>query len=235
MQLPDTALSFPAELAALVDVVRGFMPVEEGLALHAAALAALRGGGLGVEIGTYCGKSTVYLGHAAAVTGGHVVTVDHHRGSEEHQEGWEYHDRELVDASGRLDTLPALRATLAAGGLEEVVTPVIGRSATVAGFWATPIDFLFVDGGHTDEAAQADYRGWAPHVRPGGTLVIHDVFPDPADGGQAPYRIYRAALDEGFTETSVTGSLRVLRRGSAQLDGDRDDVDHGAVAQDGHR
>jgi predicted O-methyltransferase YrrM len=213
MQLPDTTVTFPAELAALVDGVRGFMPVEEGLALHAAALDALAGGGLGVEIGTYCGKSTVYLGHAAAATGGHIVTVDHHRGSEEHQVGWEYHDADLVDATGRLDTLPPLRATLAAAGLEEVVTPVIGRSATVARWWAHPIDFLFVDGGHTDEAAQADYRGWAPHVRAGGTLVIHDVFPDPADGGQAPYRIYRAALDEGgFTETSVTGSLRVLRR-----------------------
>jgi predicted O-methyltransferase YrrM len=215
MQLPDPALTFPAELAAVVEGVRGFMPVEEGLALHAAALAALAGGGLGVEIGTYCGKSTVYLGHAAAVTGGHVVTVDHHRGSEEHQVGWEYHDADLVDATGRLDTLPVLRATLAAAGLEEVVTPVVGRSATVAGWWAHPIDFLFVDGGHTDEAAQADYRGWAPRVRAGGTLVIHDVFPDPADGGQAPYRIYRAALDEGgFTEASVTGSLRVLRRAS---------------------
>jgi predicted O-methyltransferase YrrM len=214
MQLPDTALTFPAELAALVADVRGFMPAEEGLALHAAALDALAGGGLGVEIGTYCGKSTVYLGHAAAATGGHVVTVDHHRGSEEHQAGWEYHDPELVDATGRLDTLPVLRATLAAAGLEEFVTPVVGRSATVAKWWGHPIDFLFVDGGHTDEAAQADYRGWAPHVRSGGTLVIHDVFPDPADGGQAPYRIYRAAIDEGgFTETSVTGSLRVLRRG----------------------
>ncbi|WP_252437399.1 class I SAM-dependent methyltransferase [Pseudonocardia humida] len=216
--MPDIPLTreFPARLAAVAEGVRGFMPVEEGLALHAAAVDALAaaGGGLAVEIGTYCGKSTVYLGHAAAATGGHVITVDHHRGSEEHQVGWEYHDPELVDGTGRLDTLPVLRRTLADAELEDVVTPVVGRSATVARWWRHPIDFLFVDGGHTDEAAQADYRGWAPLVRAGGTLVIHDVFPDPADGGQAPYRIYRAALDEGgFTETSVTGSLRVLRRG----------------------
>jgi predicted O-methyltransferase YrrM len=213
MQLPDTTLTFPASLATLVEGVRGFMPVEEGLALHAAALGALAGGGLGVEIGSYCGKSTVYLGHAAAATGGHLVTVDHHRGSEEHQIGWEYHDSSLADADGRLDTLPVLRSTLAAAGLEDVVSPVVGRSGTVAAWWGRPIDFLFIDGGHTDEAAQTDYRGWSPHVRTGGTLAIHDVFPDPADGGQAPYRIYRAAVDEGgFTETSVTGSLRVLRR-----------------------
>jgi predicted O-methyltransferase YrrM len=215
--VPDIPLTreFPARLAAVADGVRGFMPVEEGLALHAAAVDALAAvdGGLAVEIGSYCGKSTVYLGHAAAATGGHVVTVDHHRGSEEHQPGWEYHDPDLVDDTGRFDTLPALRRTLAAAGLEDVVTAVVGRSATVARWWRRPVDFLFIDGGHTDEAAQADYRGWAPLVTAGGTLVIHDVFPDPADGGQAPYRIYRAAIDDGgFAETSVTGSLRVLRR-----------------------
>ncbi|TQS42043.1 class I SAM-dependent methyltransferase [Cryptosporangium phraense] len=207
-------VTFPASLASLASSVRGFMPSDEGLALHSAAVRYLGAGGVAVEIGTYCGKSTLYLGHAASVTGGTVVTVDHHRGSEEHQEGWEYHDRSLVDSTGQLDTLPVLRETLASAGLENVVTPIVGRSAAVAAWWGCPIDLLFIDGGHTDEAAQADLRGWAPHVRPGGALVIHDVFPDPADGGQAPYRIYRSALDSGFTEVSVVGSLRVLERKS---------------------
>ncbi len=190
--------------------IKGFMPADEGMALHDAAVTYLRDGGLLVEIGTYCGKSTVYLGHAARVAGGHVVTVDHHRGSEEHQEGWEYHDRSLVDENGKLDTLPELRRTLASTGLEDVVTAVVGRSADVACWWRTPIDVLFIDGGHTDEAAQADFDGWSPWVRAGGVLLIHDVFPDPAEGGQAPYRIYLKALAGGFTEVSVTGSLRVL-------------------------
>jgi predicted O-methyltransferase YrrM len=222
--VPDTALTttasgtgggLPDHLARLAATVKGFMPEDEGAALHAAAVGVLgeRPGGLAVEIGSYCGKSTILLGHAAAVTGGHVVTVDHHRGSEEHQVGWEYHDATLADADGRLDTLPVLRQTLAAAGLEDVVTPVVGRSATVARWWRHPVDLVFVDGGHTDEAARADLHGWAPWVRPGGLLVIHDVFPDPADGGQAPYRIYREALDgREFTEAGVTGSLRVLRR-----------------------
>jgi predicted O-methyltransferase YrrM len=208
----NAVTTFPGRLAELVRGVKGFMPEDEGLALHAAARAHL-GTGVAVEIGSYCGKSTVYLGHAATVTGGHVVTVDHHRGSEEHQVGWEYHDETLADTAGRLDTLPELRRTLAAAGLEDAVTPVVGRSAEVARWWRHPIDVLFIDGGHTDEAARADLRGWAPWVRVGGALVIHDVFPDPADGGQAPYRIYREALDTGgFAETSVTGSLRVLER-----------------------
>ena len=200
------------DLLSAAQSAPGFMPDDEGRALYEAARTVAVPGPL-LEVGSWMGKSALYLAAAARETGRQVVTVDHHRGSEEHQVGWEYHDADLVDGSGRLDTLPVLRATLAAAGLEDVVTAVVGRSATVARWWGHPIDFLFVDGGHTDEAAQADYRGWAPHVRPGGTLVIHDVFPDPADGGQAPYRIYRAAIDEGgFAETSVTGSLRVLRR-----------------------
>jgi len=213
MPVPEMT-PFPARLRALVETVKGFMPPEEGLALHGAALHYLREGGVAVEIGSYCGKSTVYLGHAASITGSSVVTIDHHGGSEEHQPGWEYHDPSLVDpVTGRFDTLPALRAALAAARLEDVVVPVVGRSAEISRWWRTPVDLVFVDGGHTDEAAQLDFHGWSPWVRLGGALVIHDVFPDPADGGQAPYRIYREAIDGGgFAEVSVTGSLRVLER-----------------------
>ncbi len=201
------------ELRAAAEAAPGFMPPAEGLALYAAAVQ-VAGNGLVLEVGTYCGKSTIYLAAAVRRHGGVVVTVDHHRGSEEHQPGWEYHDRALVDpVAGRLDTLPTMRRTLHAAGVEDAVVAVVGRSATVARLWATPLAMVFIDGGHTDEAANADYEGWAPHVMAGGLLAIHDVFPDPADGGQAPYHIYRRALDSGaFRLSSVTGSLRVLRR-----------------------
>jgi MMP 1-O-methyltransferase len=143
-----------------------------------------------------------------------VVTVDHHRGSEEHQAGWEYHDPALVDpAAGRIDTLPRLRATLAAAGIEDDVVAIVGKSADVARLWRTPLGMLFIDGGHTDAAATWDYEGWAPWVALGGALAIHDVFPDPADGGQAPFKIYQRALASGaFTEVRQEGSLRVLER-----------------------
>ena len=200
----------PAERIALAEAARGFMPLEEGLALHEAAHAAPAGPI--VEIGSYCGKSAVYLGTAAEERGGVLVTVDHHRGSEENQPGWEYHDATLVDGSGRLDTLPHLRATLAAAGLEESVVAVVGRSRAVSLLWGGPLAMLFIDGGHTEEAAQTDYECWAGKLMPGGVLAVHDVFPDPADGGQAPYHVFLRALDDGFVQESVTGSLRVLRR-----------------------
>ena len=171
-----------AELLRAAEAATGFMPAAEGLALFDAAARYARRGPL-LEVGSYCGKSTIYLAAAAREAGQLVVTVDHHRGSEEHQPGWEYHDPGLVDpAAGRLDTLPRLRATLAAAGLEDDVVVVVGRSAAVARLWRTPLGMVFIDGGHTDAAAVTDYEGWAPWVARGGVLAIHDVFPDPADG-----------------------------------------------------
>jgi MMP 1-O-methyltransferase len=205
--------SFPADLAQMAESARGFMPPPEGRALYDTAIAYAPRGPV-AEIGTYCGKSTIYLAAAAREAGQFVITVDHHHGSEENQPGWEYHDPGLVDpATGRMDTLPHFRSTLAATGLEEHVIAIVGRSADVAGLWRMPLGMLFIDGGHTDAAAAADYEGWAPWVSEGGALAIHDVFPDPADGGQAPYRIYQRALKSGgFSEVRVEGSLRVLER-----------------------
>ena len=214
MSHTDTALPAPAaRLFALADQVTGFMPADEGRTLYNTAVHYL-GHGVGVEIGTYCGKSTVLLGAAAQQTGGVVYTIDHHHGSEEHQPGWEYHDASLVDpVTGRFDTLPTLRHTLDAAGLDDHVVTIVGKSPIVARGWRTPLRLLFIDGGHTEAAAQQDFDGWAKWVDVGGALIIHDVFPDPRDGGQAPYHIYRRALDTGdFREASATGSMRVLGR-----------------------
>lgn len=202
-----------SRLFELADHVIGFMPADEGRALFDAAVGALKGG-IAVEIGTYCGKSTVLLGAAAAETGSVLYTIDHHHGSEEHQPGWEFHDTTMVDpVSGRFDTLPTFRRTLDAAGLDDTVVAVVGKSTVVARGWRTPLQLLFIDGGHSETAAQQDFDGWARWVAVGGTLLIHDVFPDPRDGGRPPYHIYCRALESGhFTEVGGTGSLRVLRR-----------------------
>lgn len=203
------------ELRALAARTKGFMPVDEGDALHDAGLVAARSGlGPIVEIGTYCGLSSIYLGAAARAGGTVLFTVDHHRGSEENQAGWEHHDTEVDDEyTGRMDTLPFFRRTMFDAGLEDVVVGVLGQSAAVAQYWRQPIALLFIDGGHGEEPAWADYKGWTPHIAEGGWLAIHDVFPNPDDGGRPPYELYRHALDnDGFTEVSATGSLRVLRR-----------------------
>ncbi len=203
------------DLLSTVRGVREFLCDDEGVALHRAALTGAAVGPL-VEIGSYCGKSTVWLGAAAREVGTLCFTVDHHRGSEELQPGWEHHDPDVVDPrSGRIDTLPFLRRTIEAAGLEDNVVVVVGDSAAVAEHWRTTVGLVFIDGGHGTGPAHADYEGWAPHVAHDGVLAIHDVFAHPADGGRAPYQVFQRALASGaFVDDPVLGqgSLRVLRR-----------------------
>ncbi len=201
--------SFEADLAA----VRGFLDPREGRRLH--DLAARVGvAGPCLEVGSYCGKSTVYLGNGCRRAGSVLFAVDHHEGSEEHQVGEDYHDASLYDAdAGRMDSLPEFRRTLDRADLRDVVIPVVASSGLVAKAWATPLALVFIDGGHSRAAAEADYRGWAPHVMSGGVLAIHDLFDDPEAGGQAPIEIYRMALASGlFEPLPRTLTLGVLRR-----------------------
>jgi predicted O-methyltransferase YrrM len=200
------------DLHAVAASTKGFLPDDEAAALHAAALTAAEG--LWLEVGTYCGKSTVHVGSAAKQVGAQLATLDHHRGSEENQAGWEWHDTSLVDPyTGRLETLPSLRHTLWDAGLDETVTALVGTTQQVASWWSTPLQFLFLDGNHTEAVAQHDYAAFAPHVVVGGVTCIHDVFENPEDGGRPPWNVLRRALDTGaFEQVSVTGSLRVLRR-----------------------
>jgi hypothetical protein len=221
----------------------GFMPDDEGLALGRVAglagrLAVDGGGSIVIEVGAYCGRSTLYLAHGVLAESGSasaaagsasaeagsaaiVFSVDHHHGSEENQAGWEHHDLSLVDATtGRLDTLPTWRRTVEGAGLEDRVVALVGDSPTIAARWAAPAGLVFIDGGHGSEPAWADYHGWAPKVAQSGWLAIHDVFPNPADGGRPPYELYLRALESGaFVEEDELGcgSLRVLRRVGAGI------------------
>ncbi|HEX3623587.1 MAG TPA: class I SAM-dependent methyltransferase [Acidimicrobiales bacterium] len=204
-----------ADRLALARRVPGFMPDGEGLALHRAALRAAAVGPL-LEVGSWCGKSAVYLGDAAARTGTILFCVDHHRGSEENQAGWEHHDPSVVDPrTSRIDTLPTFRRTIEDAGLEATVVAVVGESTVVAAHWHTRLGMVFIDGGHGAGPAHADYDGWAPLVAPGGLLAIHDVFEDPAAGGRPPFDIWSRAVASGaFTAIpeAGAGSLRILQR-----------------------
>ena len=204
-------------LRAIAETTKGFMPVEEGDALFDAACQGgiVQPDHVFVEIGSYCGRSTVWLGAAARLCGTKLYAVDHHRGSEENQVGWEWHDPTLVDqTTGRINTLPFFEQTIARAGLSDVVCAVVGDSPEIASTWTKPIAVLFIDGGHGADVARADYLGWTPHVVVGGLLAIHDVNREPEDGGQAPYQqIYLPAIESSkFIETLAVGSLRVLRR-----------------------
>lgn len=191
----------------------GFMPEDEGLALYRAGVAGAARGPL-LEIGSYCGKSAIYLAAAARESGAVVYSIDHHRGSEEHQSGEEYHDPSLIDpASGAVDSFPAFRRTIERAGLDDVVVAIVSPSVVAARGWGGALGLVFIDGGHSERAVNDDYECWAQFVVVGGLLVIHDVFPNPNDGGRAPYEVYLRATSSGaFQEVGSTGSLCVLQR-----------------------
>ncbi|KUJ84440.1 class I SAM-dependent methyltransferase [Microbulbifer flavimaris] len=201
------------QLPVDIDTVKGFLAASEGEALFHLAHRAGRLGAC-LEVGSYCGKSSIYLGTACRDTDNILFAVDHHRGSEEHQPGEEYHDPALFDSGAQLmDSFRSFRTNMRAAELEDYVVPVVAPSAVAARRWNTPLGLVFIDGGHSREAALTDYRSWSRHIVPGGYLAIHDIFPNPADGGQAPYEIYQLALASGeFEPVEMVDTLGILRR-----------------------
>jgi predicted O-methyltransferase YrrM len=200
-------------LPADIDQIKGFLTKDEAQALYDQALAASTLGPV-LEIGSYCGKSTIFLGLACRTNNSTVFALDHHRGSEEHQLGEFFHDPDLYDANqGVMDSFREFRRNIHGAGLDEVVVPVVAGSEAAARHWQTPLAMVFIDGGHSLEAALKDYRCWMPHLMRGGILAIHDLFDDAHAGGQAPYAVYRMALASGlFENLGQVDSLGVLRR-----------------------
>ena len=192
--------------------VRGFLPDNEGQQLFEWANQAAPVGPL-LEIGSYCGKSTIWLGQAAKAHGAVVFALDHHRGSEEHQPGESHHDEALTNTEGQFDSFGEFRRNIVAAGLEDTVVPIVASSEIVGPYWQGRLGMVFIDGGHSLDAALTDYRAWAPHLLLGGILAIHDVFPDPANGGQAPFTIWQLATQSGLFEPLGTqDTLRGLKR-----------------------
>ena len=202
-----------ADLPADIDRIKGFLAADEAEALYQNALEASANGPV-LEIGSYCGKSTIYLGLACRHNSSTVFALDHHRGSEEHQQGEFFHDPDLYDAGeGLMDSFREFRRNIRNAGLDEVVVPVVAGSDAAARHWQTPLAMVFIDGGHSLNAALTDYRCWTPHLQRGGILAIHDLFEDAHEGGQAPYAIYRMARASGlFEDLGRVSSLGLLRR-----------------------
>jgi predicted O-methyltransferase YrrM len=197
----------------LIDEIKGFLDQEEGMRLYETALEASQSGPC-LEIGSYCGKSAIYLGSACRENNGILFSIDHHRGSEEQQPGEEYFDPDLFDKdSDLINTFNYFQKTIRISGLFETIVPIVSSSEVVARLWTTPLSLVFIDGGHSYKTVHTDYKCWAKHLIPGGYLLIHDIFDDPKKGGQAPYQVYGLAKESGlFQELPMTKTLGVLKR-----------------------
>ncbi len=201
------------QIAHQFDQIKGFLDRDEGQRLFQLALEASRHGPC-LEIGSYCGKSTLCIGNACKQNNSVLFSIDHHRGSEDQQPGETYFDPTLFDPSFfKVDTFQTYRQTLQSSNLEDTVVPIVCLSEICARFWQTPISLLFIDGGHSYQDAFLDYQAWAKHLIPGGYLLFHDVFETPDKGGQGPHEVYQFALASGeFKKLPMTGSVGILQR-----------------------
>ena len=193
--------------------IKGFLAEDEAEILFELGRDQARLGPC-LEIGGYCGLSTACIGLGVREQGGVLFSIDHHQGSEEHQPGEAYHDRDLVDPwTGRMNSFPMFLQTIARAGLKETVVPIVATSDLAARQWSTDLSLVFIDGGHSLEAALRDYRVWAPQLMIGGILAIHDIFTDPSQGGQAPHEIAKMAEASGlFEPAGLVNTLGLFRR-----------------------
>ena len=196
-----------------INTVKGFLDPIEGEALYLYAKQYVRNDPC-LEIGSYCGKSSVYLGSAVKENGQKLYSIDHHKGSEEQQPGEEYFDSDLINAEGNgIDTLPFFLETIEKSKLDKFVIPIVSTSEEAYKDFTLNFDMVFIDGGHSEKAAQKDYELWSQRITKGGLLAIHDVFPNPEDGGRPPYNIYRRALESGnFQKLEMIKTLGLLKK-----------------------
>ena len=195
-----------------IEKIKGFMPANEGKALLRWAEKFSNFGPI-LEIGTYCGKSSLYLALGAQKTDQYVFTIDHHQGSEEHQLNEEYFDNEIYDFSKkRVNTFPLLIKNINKLNVKNIV-PIVSESKKSSFNWKTNLGMLFIDGGHSFESANNDYECWESKIAEGGCLAIHDIFEDPNDGGQAPFQIFQKALRNNYKVYEQVDTLICLIKG----------------------
>tara|TARA_A100001035_G_C27782772_1_gene502668 strand:- start:958 stop:1560 length:603 start_codon:yes stop_codon:yes gene_type:complete len=192
-----------------IDNLKGFMPKHEGIALTKWSEKFSSIGPI-MEIGSYCGKSAIYLSKGAILNDQLVYTIDHHFGSEEHQIKEEYFDSEIFDYKNqRVNTLPLLIKNINKMQVKNIV-PIVSNSVDIASKWNAKLGMVFIDGGHSFKAANNDYVSWSTKIKKNGALVIHDIFENPDEGGQAPFEIFQKALKNNFEVYERVDTLACL-------------------------
>ena len=166
--------------------VEGWLSDAQGVALFNAAAAATGRGHI-IEIGSWKGRSTVWLASGARVAGQRVIAVDPHTGSHE-------------DPSAR--TFETFESNLRRAGVADAVTPMVMSSAEAARQLTGGVEILFIDGDHSDAGAAADVEIWLPRLIEGGTVLMHDVINVAYTG---PLRAFRRAI-------CWSGEFRSIRR-----------------------
>ena len=193
----------------------GFLDFSEAERLYELVSNASKKGPC-LEIGTYCGKSSLVIAEACAANDSYLITVDHHIGSEEHQPGEEYFNENFYDKRlDKFNTYPVFRSYIENFPNKESILPAVGDSKEVSSLWPKnyEIGLLFIDGSHSKKSAFSDFKAWSDFICKDGYLLIHDVFPDPNDGGRPPYELFEYVMETNqFKLIELYKTLGILKK-----------------------
>ena len=187
------------QTATIAERVDGWLSERQGRELFRAALACAGRGAI-VEIGSWKGRSTVWLAAAARRAGTIVYAVDRHEASREDPTARTYDD---------------FRRNLTAAGLLDHVRPLVMSSREAERILEGPVGVLFIDGDHSDAGAQEDFTLWLPRLAPGAALLCHDVSTASYSG---PRRMFQRLVCRSaeFDAVRRVGSMMVARRTAAR-------------------
>jgi predicted O-methyltransferase YrrM len=175
--------------------IDGWFSEDEGR-WYARFARALRGG-VFVEVGSWKGRSTSFVGPVCNANGTRLVCVDHWGGSRDVLAG------RYAAALAIEDVEATFRANMQALG---IVVEVIAAPSAIAARQFAPqsIDRVFLDASHDRASVEEDLRVWSERLAPGGILAGHDY--------AEKHPEVRAAVDELAAERDL-----VVRRGPRSI------------------
>ena len=152
------------EITRLVENVKGWLTPQEGRLLYALARNCT-GRGIIVEIGSWKGKSTIWLGKGSkAGKNIPIHAIDPHTGS---PETWQMY--------GPVWTFDEFRSNIHAANLDGLVIPLRQTSEEAARSFEGAVELIFIDGAHEYEMVRLDFELWFPKVVDGGIMAFHDA------------------------------------------------------------
>jgi hypothetical protein len=142
-----------------VNKIPGWLETNEGRFLEKISRITKSLKGDIVEIGSFCGKSTIYL----AQSGSNVYAIDPHKGN-------------IGEEKNYASTYKEFIRNLKSANVIDTVTPLVTTSLHASKNWRKPIRILFIDGLHDEKNATQDFNVWTPYLINDGIVAIHDSF-----------------------------------------------------------
>jgi MMP 1-O-methyltransferase len=186
------------KLLKIINRIPGWLSEKEAVFLEKQSLRTQKLPGVIVEIGSYCGKSTICLAQGV----GKVYAIDPHKG--------------FVENSRRYKpTFNNFKKNITEANMSRKIVPIVKTSKVAAKDWNKKIRFLFIDGLHDEINANLDFNLWNKHLIRNGVIAMHDSFC--RWGGSEKVAVKKIVISKDFYKIGVAGSIIYGVKGQGNL------------------